>query len=153
VNRMIWAMKFKSRPDLAHCLGCLLGQAIISRRLLRPECLIPVPLHRSRLASRGYNQSLEIARAVSRFLRMPLDIDSCRRTRKALPQIGMAAHKRRANISGVFIVTRPLGYTHVAIVDDVVTTGSTVYELAEVLRRAGVRQIDVWACARTASGA
>ena len=152
ITHLVRAMKYDSRLDLAHCLGCLLGQAVSARGLPLPECLVPVPLDRSRLIFRGYNQSLEIARAVSRFLHVPLDIDCCRRTGRALPQTGLAAGRRRANVRGVFSVTRPLDYARVAIIDDVVTTGATVHELARALQRAGVGRIEVWACARTAGG-
>jgi len=150
ITHLVRAMKYDSRPDLAHCLGTLLGQAVRNRGFPRPECLVPVPLGRSRLVFRGYNQSLEIARAVSRSLQVPLDIDCCRRTGRALPQTGLAAGRRRANVRGVFSVARPPDYARVAIIDDVVTTGATVHELARVLRRAGVGWIEVWACARTA---
>jgi ComF family protein len=111
--------------------------------------LVPVPLHPGRLAERGYNQALEIARVLGGGLDLPLDSRCCHRVAATPPQAGLDEVARRRNIRGAFAVHSPLPWSRVAIVDDVVTTGSTVSELARVLRRAGVREIEVWAAART----
>ncbi len=114
-----------------------------------PEVLVPVPLHRARLAERGYNQALEIARVLSRGLGLPVDHGCCERILATLPQAGLDEGARRRNIRGAFSARRPLSWRHLAILDDVVTTGNTVEELARVLRRAGAARIEVWAVART----
>jgi ComF family protein len=108
-----------------------------------------VPLHAQRLRERGYNQSLEIARAVSRELAVPVDPAACARVVPTAPQAGLEQKDRRRNVRGAFQVVGSLPSSHVAILDDVVTTGSTVAELTRVLRKAGVARVDVWAVART----
>ena len=111
--------------------------------------LLPVPLHASRLRSRGYNQALEIARVVGRELVLPIDHASCARIAPTPPQAGLDERARHRNIRGAFLVQGPVSWDHVAILDDVVTTGSTVAELSRELRKAGVRRIQVWAVAQT----
>jgi len=114
-----------------------------------PQVLIPVPLHPSRLGERGYNQALEIARVLARELALPIDNHVCERVAATAPQAGLDEHARRRNIRGAFAVRGPFHWSHVVILDDVVTTGSTVAELARVLRGAGARRVEVWAAART----
>jgi predicted amidophosphoribosyltransferase len=104
-------------------------------------------MHRTRLRQRGYNQALEVAREVSKALRVPVDYKCCRRTRNTVPQTSLQGKLRQKNLRGAFDVRGELP-GHVAIVDDVVTTGATVRELARVMRWAGVERIEVWACAR-----
>ncbi len=110
---------------------------------------MPVPLHPGRLAERGYNQAVEIARVLADGLDLPLDSRCCNRVTATSPQAGLDEAARWRNIRGAFVVGTPLRWSRVAIVDDVVTTGSTVSELARVLRRAGALDIEVWAAART----
>ena len=128
-------------------LGDLLADAV-NAQAVKPEVIIPVPLHSSRYRERGFNQSLEIARILSRRLVIPLDYRSCSRIHATQAQTQLDAKERARNLKKAFAITKPLPYTHVAILDDVVTTGATVNELAKMLRQAGVKRIDVWACAR-----
>lgn len=148
-GHLIKSLKFGDRHAGARLLGALLAERLAQRPDL-PEAIIPVPLHPSRYVKRGFNQSIEIARTVSRHLKIPLDPESCRRTRATAPQASLPAGERRKNVRGVFAV-QGLPYRHVAILDDVVTTGSTVNEIARILRRAGAERIEVWACARAGS--
>jgi ComF family protein len=113
-----------------------------------PQLLLPVPLAPVRFRKRGYNQAIVLAEQIQRRLDVPLRADVVIRTRETTEQAGLDQHARRRNIRGAFAVTRELTLTHVAIVDDVVTTGSTVNELARTLKRAGVKRVDVWAIAR-----
>ena len=113
-----------------------------------PQLIIPVPLHPSRYRERGYNQTLEIARTLTRRLGIPLDYQSCIRSIATQSQTELTGKERRRNVSRAFAMAKPLNAARVAILDDVVTTGATVNALAKVLRHAGVRQIDVWACSR-----
>ncbi|MGD8498825.1 MAG: ComF family protein [Chromatiales bacterium] len=147
---LIQRLKFQARLAHARLLGRLLARAVEASDADRPECLIPVPLHSARLRERGFNQAAEIARHAGRVLGISLDTRSVRRSKPTEAQMGLSARGRRANVRGVFEVcgaTRLAG-RHVAVVDDVVTTGSTVEELARVLKRAGTARVDVWACAR-----
>ena len=143
-------MKFNTRLILARFFGQSLATHIIKMKTELPECIIPVPLHSSRLGQRGYNQSLELARHLSCFLRLPLNRDSLRRVRNTQAQSELPASKRKRNIRGAFTVNGQslAGADHVAIIDDVITTGSTANEVARQLKKAGVKRIDVWACAR-----
>lgn len=144
---LIHALKFRSHYPCARLLGQLMAEALASLPE-KPEGLIPVPLHPQRYRERGFNQAAEIARSISRQLHIPIELDSCARSRATPPQTELSAKERGRNVRNAFrVVTIPRA-SHVAIVDDVVTTGSTVNELAKVLRAAGVDRIDVWTCAR-----
>jgi ComF family protein len=146
-RHLILALKFGDRYPCARLLGELLADALAERDD-PPELIIPVPLHRSRYRERGHNQALEIARTVSRRLQIPLDMHSCVRSLATQPQTELNAKERRRNVRKAFAIAQPIKAQHVAILDDVVTTGSTANEIAKVLRKAGVKRIDVWACAR-----
>ena len=113
-----------------------------------PEVLLPVPLHPRRLIERGYNQAGEIARVWSRELNIPLDLHALRRLRHTPSQSGLSANQRVSNTLKAFSYTPTLEYRHVAIVDDIVTTGSTVNEITKLLHRQGVEYVEVWALAR-----
>lgn len=144
---LLRSLKFHRRYACARVLGSLLAARLAQQAPL-PQAIVPVPLHPGRYAERGYNQSLELARHLSRQLAIPLDFQHCRRIRATLPQTTLDPIQRRRNLRGAFHVTAPWSIAHVAIVDDIVTTGSTVGELAKVLKRAGVARVDVWCCAR-----
>lgn len=114
-----------------------------------PELLVPVPLHTSRLRQRGYNQALELARPLARHLGLPVAHDVLGRARATGAQTELDAATRATNVRAAFAVKRVPAQKHVAIVDDVMTTGSTLAECARVLLAAGVERVDVWALART----
>ncbi|MFC4819988.1 ComF family protein [Dokdonella ginsengisoli] len=143
--------RFKFHADLA--AGRVLSSLMIERVAIDapalPALLIPVPLHTARLRERGYNQALELARPLARAFAIPLRADLLLRTRATPPQTGLDAKTRRRNLRGAFAVA--VGATlpgHVALVDDVMTTGATLRECARALRAAGVARVDVWALAR-----
>jgi ComF family protein len=141
--------RFKFGADLA--AGRLLASLWIAsqRPGELPQAVIPVPLHRSRLRSRGYNQALEIARPLAKALGIPLLRDALRRTRATDAQTDLSALQRRRNVRGAFAAQfdNPVP-RHVAVLDDVFTTGATLAECTRVLKRAGVERVDVWALAR-----
>ncbi len=149
ISRLVGGLKFQGHLHYGRLLGELLSRNLRERGAAIPELLIPVPLHGQRMRTRGYNQALEIARWVTRTLAVPLDTESCARTRATAAQSDLALEARRRNLRGAFTLVRPLRARHVAVLDDVVTTGSTVSELARVLKRGGVERVDVWAVART----
>jgi ComF family protein len=149
IPTLVGAAKFRGRLNHARLLGQLLADVAQALPAPWPQALVPVPLHPTRLVARGYNQSLEIARVVGRALDLPVDGACCRRVLATPPQAGLDEPARRRNIRGAFEAQTPLPWQRVAILDDVVTTGSTVIELTRVLRRAGARQVEVWAVART----
>lgn len=113
-----------------------------------PQVLIPVPLHRRRLIARGYNQAFEIARILSRQLDIPVDTSALQRIRYTERQMGLSALKRERNIQSAFSYRSIAHYQHVAVVDDIVTTGSTANEITKTLHRAGVAEVEIWCLAR-----
>ncbi|MEP6940450.1 MAG: ComF family protein [Rudaea sp.] len=116
-----------------------------------PDVLVPIPLHRDRLRERGYNQALELARALGRDLGVPVVTNLLRRDRPTPAQTGLDAAARRRSLRGAFsfvpIAGKPLP-TRIALVDDVMTTGATIRECARVLRKSGAARIEAWALAR-----
>jgi ComF family protein len=146
---MVTRLKFHARMNCARLLGKLLTEEIEHSETPHPALIIPVPLHPKRLRARGFNQALEIARLPSRRLRLPFSVKACGRRLDTAPQSGLEAKERRRNIRGAFEVLEAPEVRHIALLDDVVTTGSTVGELAKILKRAGVERVDVWAVAKT----
>ena len=147
VDRMIIQFKFHRRLAMGRVLAELLGRQIRKRENARTSSLIPVPLHASRYRRRGFNQALEIARIVSKSSGIPCDWRCCRRVRATVEQTALDAKSRGPNVRGAFAV-RDTSIEHAVIVDDVMTTGSTVNEIAGQLRRSGVRTVEVWVLAR-----
>jgi len=148
VNRLIQNMKFKQGLNIANHLGGMLSKLFLKHNTVLPDCIIPVPLHPKRLISRGYNQSVELARPFSRRLGIRLDTSSCKRIRATVPQADLPARKRKGNVRNAFSVVETCDYDHVLLIDDVITTGSTINELARTIKHAGVRRIEVLAVAR-----
>jgi Predicted amidophosphoribosyltransferases len=147
IRHLIQSLKFRSRHANARLLGTLLAESFDTAPAL-PEVVIPVPLHPFRYRERRFNQALEIARVVSSQLSIRLDYATCHRIRPTNAQAQLHAEERRKNIREAFAISSPLAYRHIALLDDVVTTGATVSELATQFRQAGAARIDVWACAR-----
>lgn len=142
----IHRLKYLQRIDLAEALLTRLHSSFMTDNV---QVLIPVPLHKSRLLERGFNQSQEIARVLSDYLNIPMDRQCLRRIRATQPQSGLSPSKRRNNIRSAFEYTPGHPYQAVAIVDDVITSGSTMNEICRLLRRKGVQHIEVWSLART----
>ncbi|HEY0684506.1 MAG TPA: ComF family protein [Steroidobacter sp.] len=144
---MIQGLKY--RGDLAY--GRILGQLLarhLATRHTRPDVVIPVPLASMRYRERGFNQARELARPVCKLLDLTLRSDLVIRHRETREQAALDRNERLTNTQRAFSLVAPLLARHVAIVDDVVTTGSTANEMAKVLRAAGAEWIEVWAVAR-----
>ncbi|MFT3807858.1 double zinc ribbon domain-containing protein [Arenimonas sp.] len=141
--------RFKFHEDLAAGVVIARGMAEALRKAPRPDALIPVPLHRRRLRERGYDQALELAKILARELDLPLIVDGLRRVIPTKAQTGLDARARRRNLRGAFEARtfRPW-LRHVALIDDVMTTGATLREATRALRAAGVERVDVWVAAR-----
>lgn len=148
VDRLLPAYKFQRKLKLARLFGQLMAEHLAQSLDAPPGLILPVPLHRGRLRERGYNQALELARPVARRLELPLAPNLCRRSRATASQSDLDAKARRRNVRGAFELTSPLPAQRIAIVDDVISTGSTVGELARLLKRAGAKEVEVWALAR-----
>lgn len=139
-------LRFKFHHDLSagRLLSTLLLEAV--RDAERPQAIVPVPLHLSRLRQRGYDQAWELAKPVAHALQLPL----CRglhRRRSTQPQSELDASERKRNLRGAFIAVGQLP-AHVVLLDDVMTTGATLHAAALTLHRAGVQRVDAWVCAR-----
>ncbi|MGB1271069.1 MAG: ComF family protein [Endozoicomonas sp.] len=154
VSRALQSIKYQSRLELVRPITRLLVDLLEDQYIGRswPEAMVPVPLHPARLRKRGYNQALLLARSIRRQLNTcppVLDDRLLKRTRATDPQQGLDATARRRNIRQAFTLNHSPPWQHIALVDDVVTTGATVSEIARLLKRSGVRQVDIWSIART----
>ncbi len=147
IRYLITGLKFGAQFKNARLLGGLLAE-FVQQSAETPDLILPVPLHIARYRERGFNQSLEIARTVSKLMAIPLDYASCIRHKDTAHQTGLNAKSRQKNLNRAFSCIKPINVHHVAILDDVMTTGSTANALAGVLKKAGVNRVDVWVCAR-----
>jgi ComF family protein len=151
---LIRDLKYRGTLPHARVLGVLLAQAVQERNAPLPHLLVPVPLHDSRLRERGFNQAAALARYAGRMLGIPAAPRAMKRVRNTPSQTSLTMDERHRNVRGAFAVNgararrRLLGAGHVAVIDDVMTTGSTLAEMKCALLAAGVRQVDVWAVAR-----
>ncbi len=149
LKQLISNLKFQGNLTHAPLLAQGFINSVEHRKNNLPECIIPIPLHPQRLHERGFNQALELARIIAKKLNIPLDYALCQRNKATPFQSGLSAKQRKQNMKNAFSVTKDHSYKHVAIFDDVVTTGTTVNELARQLKQSGVETIEVWAIART----
>lgn len=148
IRYLINQCKFNGAYKHTRLLGLLLANYLHEQLDTLPELIIPVPLHPKRYRQRGYNQTLEIGKVIARKLSIPLDNSCCMHIKNTPHQISLSAKQRHKNIKNAFqLVTTPEA-KHIAILDDVITTGATANELAKTLRNAGVSQVDIWVCAR-----
>jgi ComF family protein len=153
---LVSRLKYGDRPELAGFCGGMMvaaGEAFWGGR----PVLVPVPLHPVRQIGRRYNQSLELARAIAGRTGLPVDAALAKRVRATPRQVGLSASARARNVAGAFAAhpeaLARTGGRPVVIVDDVVTTGSTVKALTRALKRAGIARIDVISFARVIPGA
>lgn len=154
VDALITRFKHQGAWPLGRLLGALLAEHLrhaYLEGLPRPELLLPVPLARGRLRRRGFNQAALLARWLGEALHMPLREDLLLRPQDSVAQQQLDAAARRRNLRGAFALVDPaaLAGRHVAIVDDVLTTGATAEALASLLRRAGATRVDIYCLART----
>ena len=147
---LVTQFKYQRRLSCAQPLLQALLHTIQMRNDVLPEALIPVPIHATRLRERGFNQALELARPLGAALGIQVWPDAVRRVRKTVPQNQLAEDERVANVRGVFALRDGVVLPkHVAIVDDVLTTGATVRELTRLLHKQGCEQVEVWCAAKT----
>lgn len=155
VRDAVHQFKYNDKLNYGKLLSQLLLQHIQRQDIAIPELLVPVPLHPKRLRKRGFNQALEIARVLSKGVHSPISYKEVRRIRKTSAQTGLSANKRYRNVRNAFAVQASetlFKGCSVAIIDDVMTTGSTVNEVARCLRWAGAEKIQVWCVARSKIG-
>ena len=146
LDRLIQHCKYNGTLELAG----LFAEAMAARLLdqPRPDLVIPMPLHPARLRQRGFNQAQEIARHLALYLGIP-SRHVCRRLRDTPPQAGLDLKARRRNLRGAFACDEDLSGKRIALLDDVMTSGSSLNELAKATRRAGAVEVSAWVVART----
>ncbi|HPX75605.1 MAG TPA: phosphoribosyltransferase family protein [Bacteroidales bacterium] len=135
-RKLLHSLKYKNKPEIGIVLGRELGgQMLKSNNFLDIDFLIPVPLHEKRKKQRGYNQSEMIAQGISQITKIPLVVDNLVRAKETVTQTKMTKEERWANVSGKFLLNNAseLVGKHVMLVDDVVTTGSTIEACGEIL--------------------
>lgn len=142
---LMQAYKFGEQLQLAPALA---GK-LLPRIAVRPDCIMPMPLHPDRLRERGYNQSLLLARELGRELGIAVLPDACQRVRNTAPQSSLTWRERGKNIRNAFACSAVVAGKHVALVDDVMTTGASLNELARALKQAGASEVSCWVVART----
>ncbi len=148
LDHLVRDLKYHGRLAYGRVLGTLLARHMQGQQLPLPDLIVPVPLHPARHRERGFNQSSELARPIAAQLGVAVDERLCARIRTTEDQTSLTAKQRRRNVRRAFALERQPGVAHVAILDDVLTTGSTANELARTLKRGGVKQVSVWTVAR-----
>lgn len=138
-------LKFSGVKRLARSLATLL----LGFDIPDADIVIPVPMTKKSLLKRGFNQSVLIAREISRWRGIPLDIDSLQKTKETVPQVGLKAEERMKNLRGAFSVSGDLRGKNVLLVDDVMTTGTTLMECSKALLKAGAESVACLVVART----
>jgi ComF family protein len=146
LDRLVQKFKYSEGLAVVRALAPWLAERVRAAGS-RPDALLPIPLHRTRLRQRGYNQALVLARELARLLGLPVLCDGLERIRATATQAGLEADERRRNVRGAF-VARPHLPAHIALIDDVMTTGSTLDAAAQALKLAGVSRVEAWVLAR-----
>jgi len=155
VRRLVHELKFEGALPIGRFFGEQLADSIRKSGAGQVRLLVPVPLHRSRVWQRGFNQSREIARTLSQELQIPLAWPGfCARVRATQPQSSLAGGRltRQRNVAAAFKVRGNVAGAAVAVVDDVVTTGATVVEFARTLRVLGAELVEAWIACRAGEG-
>ncbi|MCE2998975.1 MAG: ComF family protein [Betaproteobacteria bacterium] len=147
LDGLIQQAKYSGRLHLLRGLASLLAGCAPADA----DVIVPMPLSAARLRERGYNQALELARLAAMALDAPVDATACIKLRDTAPQSRLPWPERRRNIRGAFVTLAELRGKHVVVVDDVLTTGSTLDELAGSLKKAGAASVCGWVVARTAA--
>lgn len=144
-DTLVRALKYGARIALAG----FFARSLLNSGLPPVDLIVPMPLHPRRLAERGFNQALEIARELGRLAGVSVAVRGVRRVKNTVPQTELPYDRRATNVRGAFDCNLDLSDTSVAVVDDVMTTGATLDELARVLKRAGAPRVENWVVART----
>lgn len=148
ISKLIMDLKFHGKLKYATLLGELLTKAIIQNETPLPSLIIPVPLHSKRLRERGFNQAIEIAKVIGKNLKIPIDTESLIRIKNTRAQSLLKPHDRQKNMVHAFKEKKKIEVTHIALLDDVLTTGATLRSLSKAIQSHESMRITVWCCAR-----
>jgi len=149
VDHLIKQLKFNHSIIPADLFGKLMAKAIAQQNITLPDALIPIPLHSNRIRERGFNQAIEIARPLAKAFKIPLINNRVIRSKHTRPQTDCSAKERSNNLKNSFNCITPLPYQRVAIIDDVISTGTTINEVAKILKQQGVKEVYAWSCAHS----
>jgi len=147
LDAMLQRYKYQQNLNIAQTFSALIQEKF--NDLSSFNRIIPMPLHPKRLAERGFNQSLEIARLLAKNLHIELDIESCRRIKFSPPQASLPHKARIKNMRGAFHCGTSLAGQRIILLDDVMTTGASLHELASTVKAAGASHVECWVIART----
>lgn len=147
LDGLVHALKYRGELSAARYLADELAARVVE--ISRPDLIIPMPLHPRRLCERGFNQAAELAKPLARHLAVPLALSGARRLRDAPPQAGLSLKARIKNMRGAFACDLDLHGKRIALVDDVMTSGASLNELARAARKAGATEVACWVVART----
>ncbi len=151
IRHLLTRFKFQHNLTAGSLLSGLFSQHIKQQQIILPDILLPVPSHPARIRTRGFNSALWLTQQIAKTLELNVDNSLLKKAVNTPAQHELQRKQRLQNLSGAFILRSPRHYQSVAIVDDIVTTGSTVNEVARVLQANGIKNIQVWALARTVS--
>lgn len=153
LSSLVHQFKFLPRPEIAPALARLLLLAVLNARGRSvqppPDMILSVPLHSRRQWRRGFNQSDLLCQFLSRWLQCPYPRNALKRLRATPIQHHLSARLRKQNLKNAFHLELPVAGLHIVVVDDVVTTGSTVAEITRLLLRSGAATVQVWCLCRT----
>jgi ComF family protein len=148
LRHLIHQYKYEQNLTLTSTFAALMLQAT-PQEIMASDCLMPVPMHPLKLRSRGFNHATTLAKSLSQHTRIPLVSDAIKKIVHTPSQVLLDKDERAKNLKGVFVVNE-INYQQVTLVDDLMTTGATAYEIAKVLKQKGVKQVFLWCCARAA---
>lgn len=150
IDALLQGLKYGDRLTIAGLAAKFLARHTGENPL--PDLLVPMPMHPARLRQRGFNQAAEIARAVARENGVPLTLDAVARIRETEPQASLPLARRKRNMRKAFTCTGNMSGKRVALLDDVMTSGASLDELAKTLKKAGASRVECWVVARTLRG-
>jgi len=148
ISNLILDLKYHRKLYLARVLGSLMADTVATTISTPPDIILPIPLHRTRLRTRGYNQAYELAKPLARQFGLTVDPRRLQRLRKTPSQTDLPRRQRLKNVRGAFAVSGNVVGMRIALVDDVMTTGHTANAAADALLKAGARSVEVWLVAR-----
>lgn len=146
IDRLLHGFKYAGNLSLATLFAEPLARQAAA--LPRPDLLLPMPLHPARLRERGFNQTLEIAKPIARWLEIPIAADICTRLRDTPTQAGLKWKQRQRNVRGAFASEAVLSGKKIVVLDDVMTTGATLNEISRTLKSQGAVEVSAWVVAR-----
>ena len=152
IDQMLCALKYHQQLSFARTAAGLITDTVRESGEPRPDLLVGVPMTHRAVRKRGLNQAVFLARLIGRQLGIPAKSTLIKKLRETDRQSTLNASKRQRNLKGAFHCKGSLEDKHIALVDDILTTGATANEISKVLKAAGANRVDIWVCARTPEG-